>query len=77
ILLTNHQHREVAKVALENIKAWFVSLNEKMSERNQEKQLKSEEKARLKEEQKSRQNEQTQIKDVSDFTELPQERDIP
>ncbi|MBE7582305.1 DNA translocase FtsK [Staphylococcus aureus] len=77
ILLTNHQHREVAKVALENIKAWFGSFNEKMSERNQEKQLKREEKARLKEEQKARQNEQPQIKDVSDFTEVPQERDIP
>ncbi|HCY4691694.1 TPA: DNA translocase FtsK, partial [Staphylococcus aureus] len=50
---------------------------EKMSERNQEKQLKREEKARLKEEQKARQNEQPQIKDVSDFTEVPQERDIP
>ncbi len=49
----------------------------KMSERNQEKQLKREEKARLKEEQKARQNEQPQIKDVSDFTEVPQERDIP
>lgn len=48
-----------------------------MSERNQEKQLKREEKARLKEEQKARQNEQPQIKDVSDFTEVPQERDIP
>ncbi|HHD6548252.1 TPA: DNA translocase FtsK, partial [Staphylococcus aureus] len=35
------------------------------------------EKARLKEEQKARQNEQPQIKDVSDFTEVPQERDIP
>ncbi|WP_224157124.1 DNA translocase FtsK, partial [Staphylococcus aureus] len=45
--------------------------------RNQEKQLKREEKARLKEEQKARQNEQPQIKDVSDFTEVPQERDIP
>ncbi|HDI7487909.1 TPA: DNA translocase FtsK [Staphylococcus aureus] len=77
ILLTNHQHRDVAKVALENIKAWFGSFNEKMSERNQEKQLKREEKARLKEEQKARQNEQPQIKDVSDFTEVPQERDIP
>lgn len=77
ILLTNHQHREVAKVVLENIKAWFGSFNEKMSERNQEKQLKREEKARLKEEQKARQNEQPQIKDVSDFTEVPQERDIP
>ncbi|HGX0920451.1 TPA: DNA translocase FtsK, partial [Staphylococcus aureus] len=65
------------KVALENIKAWFGSFNEKMSERNQEKQLKREEKARLKEEQKARQNEQPQIKDVSDFTEVPQERDIP
>lgn len=54
ILLTNHQHRDVAKVALENIKAWFGSFNEKMSERNQEKQLKREEKARLKEEQKAR-----------------------
>ncbi|HDG2999908.1 TPA: DNA translocase FtsK, partial [Staphylococcus aureus] len=43
----------------------------------QEKQLKREEKARLKEEQKARQNEQPQIKDVSDFTEVPQERDIP
>ncbi|HHO1531979.1 TPA: DNA translocase FtsK, partial [Staphylococcus aureus] len=53
------------------------SFNEKMSERNQEKQLKREEKARLKEEQKARQNEQPQIKDVSDFTEVPQERDIP
>ncbi|MDT3797259.1 DNA translocase FtsK, partial [Staphylococcus aureus] len=42
-----------------------------------EKQLKREEKARLKEEQKARQNEQPQIKDVSDFTEVPQERDIP
>ncbi|HDJ1292300.1 TPA: DNA translocase FtsK, partial [Staphylococcus aureus] len=62
---------------LENIKAWFGSFNEKMSERNQEKQLKREEKARLKEEQKARQNEQPQIKDVSDFTEVPQERDIP
>ena len=41
------------------------------------KQLKREEKARLKEEQKARQNEQPQIKDVSDFTEVPQERDIP
>ncbi|MCD0822109.1 DNA translocase FtsK, partial [Staphylococcus aureus] len=39
--------------------------------------LKREEKARLKEEQKARQNEQPQIKDVSDFTEVPQERDIP
>ena len=29
ILLTNHQHRDVAKVALENIKAWFGSFNEK------------------------------------------------
>lgn len=77
ILLTNHLHRDVAKVALENIKAWFGSFNEKMSERNQEKQLKREEKARLKEEQKARQNEQPQIKDVSDFTEVPQERDIP
>ncbi|MGO5732877.1 DNA translocase FtsK [Staphylococcus aureus] len=77
ILLNNHQHRDVAKVALENIKAWFGSFNEKMSERNQEKQLKREEKARLKEEQKARQNEQPQIKDVSDFTEVPQERDIP
>ncbi|MBX7779115.1 DNA translocase FtsK [Staphylococcus aureus] len=77
ILLINHQHRDVAKVALENIKAWFGSFNEKMSERNQEKQLKREEKARLKEEQKARQNEQPQIKDVSDFTEVPQERDIP
>ncbi len=48
-----------------------------MSEKNQEKQLKREEKARLKEEQKARQNEQPQIKDVSDFTEVPQERDIP
>lgn len=47
-----------------------------MSERNQEKQLKREEKARLKEEQKARQNEQPQIKDVSDFTEVPQEREI-
>ncbi|HCY4499058.1 TPA: DNA translocase FtsK, partial [Staphylococcus aureus] len=55
----------------------FGSFNEKMSERNQEKQLKREEKARLKEEQKARQNEQPQIKDVSDFTEVPQERDIP
>ena len=64
ILLTNHQHREVAKVVLENIKAWFGSFNEKMSEKNQE-------------EQKARQNEQPQIKDVSDFTEVPQERDIP
>ncbi|HCX1115772.1 TPA: DNA translocase FtsK, partial [Staphylococcus aureus] len=62
---------------LENIKAWFGSFNEKMSEKNQEKQLKREEKARLKEEQKARQNEQPQIKDVSDFTEVPQERDIP
>ena len=44
--------------------------------KNQEKQLKREEKARLKEEQKARQNEQPQIKDVSDFTEVPQERDI-
>ncbi|WP_457793672.1 DNA translocase FtsK [Staphylococcus aureus] len=77
ILLTNYQHRDVAKVALENIKNWFGSFNEKMSERNQEKQLKREEKARLKEEQKARQNEQPQIKDVSDFTEVPQERDIP
>ncbi|KFA43793.1 DNA translocase ftsK [Staphylococcus aureus] len=39
--------------------------------------MKREEKARLKEEQKARQNEQPQIKDVSDFTEVPQERDIP
>lgn len=75
--INKHQHRDVAKVALENIKAWFGSFNEKMSERNQEKQLKREEKARLKEEQKARQNEQPQIKDVSDFTEVPQERDIP
>ncbi len=45
-----------------------------MSERNQEKQLKREEKARLKEEQKARQNEQPQIKDVSDFTEVPKKR---
>ena len=43
----------------------------KMSE-NQENN-KREEKARLKEEQKARQNEQPQIKDVSDFTEVPQE----
>ncbi len=39
--------------------------------------MKREEKARLKEEQKAHQNEQPQIKDVSDFTEVPQERDIP
>ncbi len=76
ILLTNHQHREVAKVVLENIKAWFGSFNEKMSERNQEKQLKREEKARIKEEQKARQNEQPQIKDVSDLKCI-EKRDIP
>ncbi|MGT2596949.1 hypothetical protein ACVQ90_11650 [Staphylococcus aureus] len=32
----------------ENIKAWFGSFNEKMSERNQEKQLKREKKQDLK-----------------------------
>ena len=48
ILLTNHQHREVAKVVLENIKAWFGSFNEKC--RKTKKKLKREEKARLKEE---------------------------
>ncbi|SGW81856.1 DNA translocase FtsK [Staphylococcus argenteus] len=78
ILLTNHQHRDVAKIALENIKTWFSSFNEKMSEKNQEKQIKREEKARLKEaQQQARQNERPQIKDVSDFPEVPQERDIP
>lgn len=49
----------------------------KCRKETKKKQLKREEKARLKEEQKARQNEQPQIKDVSDFTEVPQERDIP
>lgn len=31
----------------------------------------------LKKNKRARQNEQPQIKDVSDFTEVPQERDIP
>ncbi|MBO1198975.1 DNA translocase FtsK [Staphylococcus simiae] len=81
ILLTNHRHRDVSKLVLENLKTWFSSMKMNMQERSEQRAKKKEEKAQLKS-QKAEEQKVTDvtIKDVSDLPEVAEvsnDRPIP
>lgn len=74
ILLNKQRHRDVAKAFLEKLKSGSQSAaihrkerKERQAERAEEKRLRKEEKAREKQEREA----QNEVKDVSDFTEIP------
>ncbi|EHJ07731.1 DNA translocase FtsK [Staphylococcus simiae] len=81
ILLTNHRHRDVSKIVLENIKSWLSTMKIKMQARSEQRAKKKEEKSQLKSQkaEEQRVNEVT-VKDVSDLPEVSEvsnDRPIP
>lgn len=85
ILLLNLRHRDVSKSLFESMKSSSESASESFKEKRETSKARKEEKAQLKAdraEEKKRKKEQERsqqenVKDVSDFPEVPQNNDIP
>lgn len=72
ILLRKKRHRDVSKLLFENTKKQYTSMSESYQQNRERRRLKSKEQKEQKRRQKTSQK-QEQLKDVSDFTEVPTE----